>query len=220
MTGHNIVHIALDPPQLFEMNLIKALTSLGLTAVSLNDAELQTFSIATTEFAAHSIKFGEGEVRFLAKNGAVKTIGTEDLFLILYGKIHIPKTTKGTRTKMKLSVPATLMTGGLPIWRKSEESVEDISFQAEYFVRLYDRFSLESRIEVLEPNFDYSFLGTKIAPSSATNLRMLVLELKKIFPKAIFDSRLTDYAPIMQGNEMELTCKLIYLCHRARLNIN
>ena len=259
MTGHNIVHVALDPPELLEASLIKqvavilnkdayesrlllsgripklvahfdtseaaestvkALTSIGLAAVTLADSELHKPPKSTTEFAAHSLSFGEGEVRFSAKNGMVKIINTEDIFLILYGKMRIPITTKGTRSKMKLSVPATLMTGGFPIWRKSEESVEDISFQTEYFVRLYDHFSPEPKIEVFESNFDYAFLGTKIAPSSSTNLRMLVLELKKMFPKAVFDSRLTDYTPITQGNEVELTCKLIYLCHRAGLNIS
>lgn len=259
MTGHNIVHVALDPPELLEVSLIKqvavilnkdayesrlllsgkipkliahfdtseaaestvkALTSIGLAAVTLADSELHKLSTSTTEFAAHSLSFGEGEVRFSAKNGTVKTISTKDLLLILYGKMRIPITTKRTRTKMKLSMSATLMTGGIPVWRKSEENVEDISFQTEYFMRLYDWLQPEPKIEVFESKFDYAFLGTKIAPSSSANLRMLVLELKRMFPKAVFDSRLTDYTPITQGNEMELTCKLIYLCHRAGLNIS
>ena len=258
MTGHNIVHVALDPPELLEASLIKqvavilkkdayesrlllsgkipkliahfdsseaaeatvkALTSLGLAAVTLADSELHKPSPSTTEFTAHSLSFGEGEVRFSAKNGTVKTIGTKDLFLILYGKIRVPITTKETRTKMKFSMPATLMTGGIPVWRKSEESVEDIAFQTGYFMRLYGWLAPEPKIEVFESKFDYAFLGTKIAPSSSANLRMLGLELKKMFPKAVFDSRLTDYIPITQGNEIEVTCKLIYLCHRAGLNI-
>jgi len=199
---------------------VKALTSIGLVAVTLADSELHKPSTFTTEFAAHSINFGKGEVRFSAKNDTVKIINADDIFLILYGKMRIPIITKGTRTKMKLSISSTLMTGGIPVWRKSEESIEERSFQAEYFVRLYDRFSQEPVIQIFESNFDYAFLGAKIAPSSSTNLRMLVLELKKVFLKAILDSRLTDYTPITQGNGMELSCKLIYLCHRAGLNIS
>jgi hypothetical protein len=259
MTRHNIVHVALDPPEMFEASLIKqvavilnkdayesrlllsgkipqviahfdtgegaqsivkALKSLGLAAVALNDSELHKTPTSTMEFATYNINLGEGEVRFSAKNGAIKTINTKDMFLILYGKMRIPIITKGTRSKMKLSVPATLMTGGIPIWRKSEEGVEDISFQTEYFVRLYGWLTPEPKIEVFESKFNYDFLGARITPSSSTNLRMLVLELKKMFPKAVFDARLTEYSPAMQEDEIETVCKLIYLCHRARLNIS
>ncbi|HEX9896636.1 MAG TPA: hypothetical protein VGA85_03125 [Dehalococcoidales bacterium] len=199
---------------------VKTLSSLGLVAFTVDDSELHKIATSTGEFIAHSLRVGEKEVSFLARNGATKTINSKDIFMILYGKMRVPITTQETRTTMKLSVPATLITGGIPIWRKSEGSVKGTSFQTEYFVWLYDRFSPEPKIEVFESNFDYGSLGMKIMPSSSKNLEMLVIEIKEKFPEAILDSRLTEYTPAMQEDEIGTVCRLICLCHRARSGIS
>jgi hypothetical protein len=200
-------------------SVVKNLLSLGLMAFTIDDTELYKPLKSAAEFRAHSLRIEEGQVRFLAQNGAEKIIETHDLFLILYGKMNIPITTKSTQTRMKFSMPATLMTGGIPVWRRSQENVEGVSFQTEYFVRLYDRISSDPEIEVFESSFDYAFLGGEIAPSSSENLRLLVAELRKTFPATIVDSRLTEGTPVMQGSEMQNTCKLIFLFRRMESDI-
>ena len=56
--------------------------------------------------------------------------------------------------------------------------------------------------------------------ASLENLNTLVTELRNRFPGAVFDSRLTehfgvDVAFATPGDEIEINCKLIYLCHQA-----
>ena len=49
---------------------------------------------------------------------------------------------------MELNLPATLLTGGMPIRRKVEEKTREKSIQNEFFVRLYHRQSLEPDVEI------------------------------------------------------------------------
>jgi len=255
MTDQKIVHVAINPPESIDTNVVKAvatilnreiyevrlllsgripklvahfhnseaasiiaasLSSLGLLSFTVEDAELHVPVTSGIEFIAHSLQLENGQVKFLARNGTEKIITANKLFLILYGKMSMPITTMDKNVKMKINVPATLIAGGIPILRKSEENVEKLSYQTEYFVRLYGPVLSEPLIEVFESGFDYSFLEMKISPSSSENLKQLVLELKMKFPNAIIDSRLIEGAPILQGSETENACKLIFLYHRAK----
>jgi hypothetical protein len=198
---------------------VKNLASLGLTAFVVDDSELRKPIVLSSEFRAYSIQLGEKQVKFFAKRGAEKIISSGDLFMILYGKVNIPETTMDAITKVKLNVPATLITGGIPILRRTEENVEHVSFQSEHFLYLYGQKSLEPEIEVFESSFDYTFMGSKMTPSSSENLRALFSELKKTFPNVIVDTRLAEIAPIVQGFELENACKLIVLCYRAKSGI-
>lgn len=108
----------------------------------------------------------------------------------------------------------------IPIWRRVKKKTKDVAVQSEGFVRLYDRMSPEPSVEVFQHSFDYSFLGTKMASSSLTNLSITTVELKNTSPEAVFDYRLKEvfgvYMPLTtQGDEIEINCKLIYLCHKA-----
>jgi len=255
MTDQKIVHVAINPPESIDTNVVKAaatilnreiyevrlllsgripklvahfdnseaasiiaasLSSLGLLSFTVEDAELHVPVTSGIEFIAHSLQLENGQVKFLARNGTEKIITANKLFLILYGKMSMPITTMDKNVKMKINVPATLIAGGIPILRKSEENVEKLSYQTEYFVRLYGPVLSEPLIGVFESGFDYSFLEMKISPSSSENLKQLVLELKMEFPNAIIDSRLIEGAPVLQGGEMEDACKLIFLCERAK----
>jgi hypothetical protein len=108
----------------------------------------------------------------------------------------------------------------IPIWRRVKEKTKDVAVQSEGFVRLYDQMSPEPSVEVFQHSFDYSFLGTKMASSSLTNLSITTVEIKNTSPEAVFDDRLKEvfgvYMPLAtQGDEIEINCKLIYLCHKA-----
>ena len=125
------------------------------------------------------------------------------------------------RTKTKFNLPATILTGGIPIRRRVTEKTKNRSFQSECLARLYDRKLSESSIEILQHGIDYSFLGTKIAYSSLENFSTVVAKIREAFPEAIFDDRLmkpykADVPCIGVRDKLEINCKLIYLYNVAR----
>jgi hypothetical protein len=121
---------------------------------------------------------------------------------------------------MKFSLGATILTGGIPVWRQVKDKISDRPVQIECFARLYDRKSSEQSIELLQHRMNYSFLGTKKAPSSLANFDIVVKLLRELFPQAIFDDRLMKLArrnepPEQTQHDLEINCKLLYLYHLA-----
>jgi hypothetical protein len=189
----------------------------GLVTIVLNDSELRKPSRA---FRAHTLEFGEGEVLFRDQSGQVRKMTAGDVVLILEGKGQKYVETKVSQTKMKFNLGATILTGGIPVWRRVEEKISDRPVQTECFARLYDMKSSEQSIELLQHNMNYSFLGTKKAPSSQANFDIVVSLLRELFPQAIFDDRLMKLArrdkPLEQTqHDLEINCKLMYLYHLA-----
>jgi hypothetical protein len=253
MAGYDIVHIAVAPPDILEMSLIKEVATilnkdsyetrllltgriprivaryqttqiaesvaqrlrvLGLVTILCSDLELRKPSVS---FRAHSLKIGEGEVIFCDKGGRTRII---NVFLILKGTMRTYIEKEATKTAMKFSLPATVLTGGIPIWRRVKEKTKDLSIQTESFVRLYDWISPDPSVEILQSDFDYSFLGAKMAPSSLTNLSAIVKELRNRFPQAVFDDSLTESFRVdipftTPWDDLAINCKLIYLYHQA-----
>jgi peptidyl-tRNA hydrolase len=198
--------------------IAKRLKTLGLVAVVCSDMELREFP--SGRFRAHTLRLGDRDVTFWDKGGQTKKLETKDVFLILEGRIHTYTDKEVTNTRMKFNLPATLLTGGFPVWSKVKEKTKGTSVEVGYFVRLYDRMSLEPRVEIFENYFDFSSLESKIASSSFINLDSIIAELRNTFPRAIFDDRLakpfgTSMASATQGDEIELNCKLIYLYYQA-----
>jgi hypothetical protein len=199
------------------------LKALGIVAIVCNDSELRRSS--PVGFRAHTLKLEVAESTFWDKSGEARRIQAENVSLILKGRMQTYTDKEVTTTKMKFSLPATILTGGIPIWRKVKEKNSDVSFQTESFVRLYNRMSPEPSVEIFESDFDYSFLGEKIAPSSFTNLNTIIAELRNTFPQAIFDDKLSgffraDASFTTQRDDIEVSCKLIYLCHKVVSNFS
>ncbi len=121
---------------------------------------------------------------------------------------------------MKLSVPATLLTGGIPVFRKVQDRTKTSSIKTEEFVRLYGWTSVEPIVEIFQYDFDYSSLAEKKRLSSLENMNIVTTELRSRFPLAAFDNRLTkhfkaDVPFAMPGEEIEINCRLICLYYRA-----
>ncbi len=196
------------------------LRALGLRAIVCRDSELRK---PQNGFKAHSMKTEQGQVLFGDTGGQSLRTDAKNTFLILSGRIQIYTNTEVTKTGMKFNLPATLLTGGIPIWRKVNEKTAEQSVQTEYFVRLYDQASSEPVVEILQSNFDYSSLGVKIALSSLANFNALVTKIRATSPQAIFDDRLTElfeadipfYTP---WENIDIICKLIYLHQRSVSN--
>jgi len=198
-------------------SVARSLRDLGLVAIVCKDSELRK---TTQGFRACAVEFGEKEVLFRDSGNGVRRIGPGDVFLILKGRVETHTKREAIRTRMKFNLPATVLTGGIPIWSRVKEKTEDSSVRTESFVRLYGLTSPEPEVEIFQHDFNYSFLGMKTASSSLTNLNTLITELRNEFPQAVFDGRLTELfvegIPLatLEGG-LEINCKLIYLCHRC-----
>jgi hypothetical protein len=196
-------------------SVIRNLRDLGLVAIACTDSELrqspQCFKVKTLEFR-------DKEVLFRDSAGREKRRGENNIFLILEGRIQTSLEVETTKSKTKFSLTRTLLTGGIPMWRKVDEKTTGRSIQDEYFARLYDRKSPEPSVEILQHHMNYSFLGAKIAASSLINFGTVILKLREIFPQAIFDDRLVRSSVVNAYSsrfreDIEINCKLIYLFH-------
>ena len=198
--------------------IIQSLNDLGIVAFMYKVSEGHKPSAG--RFRAHSLKREGGKVTFRDNSSMERSIRTEDVFLILQGTIQTYLEKEITKTKMKLNVPITILTGGLPVWRRVKENTRDVAVQNVRFIRLYERSSMEPSIEILQYNFDYSFLGQKMNSSSLTNLSATAVELRNAFPRAAFDDRLlksfgTSIPSASPEDSIEINCRLIYLYYQA-----
>jgi hypothetical protein len=193
--------------------IVKNLGALGLTALSCPDTELLQFSPI---FEAQTLELGETEALFRDNTGAEKRMAANDVFLILVGRVESSMEVKTTRSRIKLSWGGTLLTGGIPVFRRVKQTTTDKSSQTEDFARLYGRKSAEPGVELRQHQLNYSFLGTERAASSVLNFSTLVRRLREAFPKAIFDERLARPLALAESSswqDVELNCRLIYLFH-------
>jgi len=198
--------------------IIQSLNALGVVAFMYKDSERH--KSPGGRFRAHSLKREEGKVTFRDNRGTERSVQTEDVFLILQGTMQTQLEKEITETKMKLNVPITLLTGGIPVFRRVKEKTRDVAVQSVRFIRLYERSSMEPAIEILQYDFDYSFLGEKMASSSLANLGATAQELRNAFPRAAFDDRLLkSFAASIPStspeDSFETNCRLIFLYYRA-----
>ena len=190
----------------------RKLGELGLKAIACRDSDLRQ---AQQGFKARRLQFKEKEVLFIDSAGREKSIGPDDVFLVLEGRRDTSVAVETTKPKVKFSLTRTLLAGGIPIWHKVNERTTLESIQSELFARLYNRESATPSAEVLQHHLDYSFLGAQIATSSITNFGKVVLRLREVFPKAIFDDRLLKPHPNRVWENVDTNCHLIWLFHSA-----
>jgi hypothetical protein len=198
--------------------IVQSLTALGIMAFMCKDSELHKRSAA--RFRAHSLKRELGKVRFWDKSNVERSMQTEDVFLILQGMMQTYIENESTKTRMKFSLPRTILMGGLPVWRAVKEKTKDVTAQTVCFIRLYERSSMEPGIEIFQHDLDYSFLGQRMTSSSQLNLNATAAELRNAFPQAAFDDRLAkSFGASMSfaspEDSIEINCRLIYLYHQA-----
>ena len=195
----------------------RSLRELGLVVIVCPDSELRKSS---PRYKAHTLKFEEKAVLFWDRSGQARQIESRDVFLVIKGRMQIYTETEVTTTVRKLNVTATVLTGGIPITKKVKEKTTDKSYQTESFVRLYGQASSEPIMEILQHDFDYSFLESEMASSSVANFNTTVKKIRGAFPQAIFDDRLVEpfganIPATMPQDNIEMNCKLIYFYHRT-----
>jgi hypothetical protein len=187
----------------------RSLKDLGLVPIVLNDSELRKPSQI---FKALTLEFGEQDILFRDRMGHESRVAATDAFLILVGKMRTYAEEDMTKTEMKLNWGATLLTGGIPIWRRVTQRTSDSAVQTECFARLYGIEPSAPCVQILQHHMNYAFLGAKIAPSSLVNFNAVVARLREVFPQAIFDDRL---AKPSRAEDTEIDCKLLYFSHLA-----
>ena len=199
--------------------LARQLREVGLTTIVCSDAELrQPFH----GVKAKTLEFGDRGVTFKTEGGEGLTLGAGAVFLIIKGVRHpASEVEEGpVKTKRKLNVGATLLiTGGMiPIFNKVKEKPKTVTPENEWFLRFYERASPEPRVEMLQYDMDYSFLGAETSMSSVANFINVVKRLREIYPKSIYDERLmktyaTDILMTTANEDIDINCKLIYFQH-------
>lgn len=198
----------------------QSLKELGLVAIVCTDSELRK---SPQIYRAHTLKLEEQAVLFSDRGGHTMRMESGEIFLVLRGRMQIYTEKEVGKTTKKLNVTATLLMGGIPISKKVKKKTVERSVQTEGFMRLYDRLSPEPAIEILQHDFDYSFLGAEMASSSMANFNTAVTKVKEAFPQAIFDDRLAepfgaDVHSAASKDNIEMKCKLIYWYHQAVSN--
>jgi len=197
--------------------LARKLREVGLTTIVCSDAELRG---PFHGVRAKTLEFGDRGVNFKTEGGAGVTLGVGSVFLIIKGlRQPAPEAEEApAKTKLKLDVGKTLVTGGIPILKRVKQKPKNESPQFEWFLRFYERASSEPRVEILQYDMDYSFLGAETTLSSVANFINVVKRLREIYPQAIYDERLmktytTDIPMTTADEDMDINCRLIYFQH-------
>ncbi len=197
--------------------LARQLREVGLTTIVCSEAELRG---PFHGVRAKTLEFGDRGVNFKTEGGAGVTLGVGSVFLIIKGlRQPAPEVEDApAKTRLKLDVGKSLVMGGLPVLKRVKEKPKSDSSQSEWFLRLYERASSEPRVEILQYDMNYSFLGTETTLSSVANFINVVKRLREIYPQAIYDERLmktytTDILMTTADEDMDINCRLIYFQH-------
>jgi hypothetical protein len=193
------------------------LRSLGLLTMVCNDSELRK---PCQGFKAISMAFEGRTILFRDKTGQTRRMGLGEVFLIIRGNIQTYMETESITTDTKFSLGATIMTGGIPIFRKVQTKTKDKSIRTEGFLRFYGWTSPEPSVEILQHDFDYSFLGSETVISTLINFNNLVARIRGTLPETIVDERLmnpfrVDIYTATPQESIEINCKLIYMQYQA-----
>jgi hypothetical protein len=195
------------------------LRGLGLTALVSSDEALRH---SQPGFRTNTLSIGDNGITCRDRSGKTLEITAADVFLVLAGKVEIRQDIEVREEKSKLNVPATLITGGIPIRRKVTETHTVTSNRTEYFIRIYNQDPSGYYAEIRQYDFDYGCLGQNIAPTSLANFNTLAARIRETFPRALFDDSFIKYSGAGISDDpywskVDILCKLAFLFHRSRL---
>lgn len=195
----------------------RKLREAGLTTIVCSDAELRK---PFGGVRAKMIVFGDKEATFRQEDEKETTL--DAVFLIIKGtRQYVPEVKEEdktpVKTRYKLDMGKSLLLGGVPVVKRVSEKPKSES-QPEWFLRLYERASSEPRVEILQYDMDYSFLGEETTLSSTANFMNIVKRLRGIYTQAIYDERLmkisvTDIPGTTPDEDIDINCRLIYYQH-------
>ena len=197
--------------------IARGLKDAGLLAFVCRDSELRN---RPESFMAHSAAPEGGRVVFRDRPGREARITADEAFLIIRGRLQSVSRKEITTKKRKLNIAATVLTGGLPVMRRTTQTSLQESFQSDEFVRIFDRKTSDPRVEMFRDHIDYAFLGPALTASTPANFEILVAKLREWFPRAIYDERptrsiQTDIPTADPAEAVNIGCRLIYFGYLA-----
>ena len=197
----------------------RKLREAGLTIIIVSDAELRR---PFNGVRAKTVVFGDKEATFRQADEREMTL--DGVFLMIKGtrqfvpEVEEEESKSSPKTRFKLDMGKSLLLGGIPIVKRVDEKAKAPDPQPEWFLRLYERASSEPRVELLQFDMDYSFLGAEATLSSTANFINVVKRLRGIYPRAIYDERLmksfsVDIPGTTPDECIDINCRLIYYQH-------
>ena len=200
------------------MTAVDSIKKLGVIVFPIAETELK--KPASVRLLANRIETGEGNIKFISRTGESVTIEQSGVFLLLTGRRAVTTQTAGNITHMKLNLPATLLTGGLPMMKTVTTSGEKREQLVEGFIKIYDGESDTPMVEIRQGDFDYSSLGSQMACTAKTNFACVLESLKRSFSPTFFDQNLSNGFPLeshrASGTDwVEETCRLLYRYYQA-----
>lgn len=196
--------------------ILQLLKTLGFVSFYLKDYELKK---PIRLFIAKSIEFTNDNIIFKDKIGQLFKLEKNNVFLILKGILRSIEETEVVSNIKKLSITATLMTGGIPINRTIQQKSNQVTTQNVGLLRIFEKNSMDFCLEITQRNFNYSCLGSEMSPSSLCNINLLANKIREFFPDAVFDDKLSVF-PLNTSssslfNNIDINCKLLYLYHQV-----
>jgi len=201
-----IIAHADSPPQ--AETIVADLGRLGLAAIACSQAEMERVPPTSP---AQTLEFGRPAVLFRDNAGGEQRLAAGDVCLIISGRLESSVEVKTSRSRFKFSWGRTLLMGGIPTWKRVEETTTEKSSQSQGFARLYCRQADAPGVELWQHDLNYACLGAERAAASVVNFAALLRRLREAFPEAVFDDRLARSLPLTDWQELELSCRLIYL---------
>ena len=194
-------------------SIAQRLKAIGLSVIACLESQLRK---SPRSFTAHRVQFGQQGIMFSNKSGQTAMIESVEALLIIAGKVETHESREITKTRMKLNLPATLLTGGIPIRRRITEITTLTDVLTERFIRVYSKKNADSSIEIRQSDFDYSCLSPKPDSSSLVHFSELTTRIKDALPRAVFDDRLTGIfglclPHVNPWQNVDMLCELIYL---------
>jgi hypothetical protein len=188
-----------------------SLKELGLKPKVFSDSDIRRIS---ETFRSYTAQFGPNEITFHDHNNNQQVLKSEDAFLMLKGIVNTSREMETVTSKLKINVPLTIVSGGIPVMRQVKETNTAVVNREEYFIRIYKRDSADWHIEILQNDFDYSRIKNMMSLSSISNFNILLTRIIAAFPGMIYDDRLTKYSnPTVMSNTLnnvEVNCRLIH----------
>lgn len=194
------------------------LRAAGLTALALSDASLR---LEQPVFMAREMDFTAGELVFTGDAGQRRVMEKGKVFLIVEGIGRRTERVETAVQKTRFSPGATLLAGGIPIWRTRTETTSSESVTAEPFIRLYEASPQAPPVVISRELLkSFAFLGGGLSGSSAVNLRKTAEVIRAECPQAGYDNRLSRPAAAVSytgrpDEDIEMNCRLIFLFRAA-----
>jgi hypothetical protein len=201
---------------------VSRLRVLGLTAFIVTESELR--NPVFPDIIARSLKIEDNQSVFIRQDGRSEALNNSDVFLLLTGRrTSVIESAPIQTSTMKVNLPATLLTGGIPVMKRVISGAKEGRKITEQFIRIYRKGSDVPVVEIRQFGFDYSFLRDRMDPTATCNIIETVTELRRFFAGAYFDDSLlngfvAEPNSITGINIGEQSCLLLVRYYRTLAN--